>query len=171
MKHVSAEIPVRPAMIWDLLIRVSGTGLFLLLVVAYATGEEFQHTHALIGYSIAGLLVVGLFWISIRPHHARFPQIAYSPHALKQQFQRAGKVPNALASTVLILGALPLCALILMVLTHTIWGTTWIDEMHEVVAYFVVGLVAVFIAMVAIASCEHVEYHFRNLFGGNKHPF
>jgi len=69
------------------------------------------------------------------------------------------------------LAALPLCALILMLLTHTLWGTTWIEEMHEVVAYFAVGLVAFYVAMVGIASSGHIEDRLRKMFGGNRRPY
>jgi hypothetical protein len=70
-----------------------------------------------------------------------------------------------------ILAALPFCTLILMLLTHTLWGTTWIDEMHEVVAYFAVGLVVIYVAMVGIASSGHIEARLRRMRGGNKHPY
>ena len=89
MKDIRAEMPMRPDMIWDLLIRLSGVALFVLLVVAYSTGEEFSHTHVMIGYAIATLLVVGIFWAIIRPHHERFPPIVYSPRGIKAQFQNA----------------------------------------------------------------------------------
>lgn len=58
---------------------------------------------------------------------------------MKALFQSADGVPKTLASMFSILAALPLCALILMLLTHALWGTTWIDEMHEAVAYFALG--------------------------------
>ncbi len=69
--------------------------------------------------------------------------------------------PKWLVSVFLILTALPMCALILMFLTHTLWGTTWIDEMHEVVAYFAVGLIVFYIAMVGIASSRYIEDRLR----------
>jgi hypothetical protein len=171
MEDIRAKMPVRPDMIWDLLIRLSGIALFVLLVVAYSTGEEFPHTHVMIGYSIAALVAVGIFWAVIRPHHARFPPTVYSPRGVKALFQNADRAPRTLASMFLILAALPLCALILMLLTHTLWGTTWIDEMHEAVAYFAVGLVALYVAMVGIASSGHIEDRLRNTFGGNKRPY
>jgi cytochrome b len=171
MKDIRAEMPVRPDMIWDLLIRLSGIALFVLLVVAYSTGEEFPHTHVMIGYAIATLVAAGIFWAVVRPHHAQFPPTVYSPRGIKVLFQNADRVPKTLASVFLILAALPLCALILMLLTHTLWGTTWIDEMHEVVAYFAVGLVAFYVAMVGIASSGHIEDRLRKMFGGNKHPY
>lgn len=58
-----------------------------------------------------------------------------------------------------------------MVLTHTLWGTTWIDEMHEVVAYFTLGLVVFYLAMVGIAGSGHLEDRLRRLFKGNRHRY
>jgi small-conductance mechanosensitive channel len=171
MKDIKAEMPLRPDMIWDLLIRLSGVALFVLLVVAYSTGEEFPHTHVMIGYAIAILVAVGIFWAIVRPRHDQFPPIIHSPRGIVAQFQKADTVPKTLASVFSILGALPLCALILMLVTHTVWGTTWIDEMHEVVAYFAVGLVAFYIAMVGIASSGYLEDRVRKLFKGNRRPY
>ena len=171
MKDIRAEMPVRPDMIWDLLIRISGVALFILLIAAYSTGEEFPHTHTMIGYAIATLLAAGIFWAVVRPHHAQFPPTVYSLRGVKVLFQNAGRVPKTLASVFLIMAALPLCALILMLLTHTLWGTTWIDEMHEVVAYFTVGLVVFYLAMVGIASSGHIEDRLRKMFGGDKRPY
>lgn len=170
MKDIRAEMPARADMIWDLLIRLSGIALLVLLVIVYSTGEEFPHTHVMIGYAIAALIAVAIFWAVIRPHHAQFPPTVYSPRGVKALFQNADRVPKTLATIFLILAALPLCALILMLLTHTLWGTTWIDEMHEVVAYFAVGLVALHVAMVGIASSGHIEDRMRKIFGGSKHP-
>ena len=170
MNNISDETSVRPAMIWDLIIRLSGIGLFVLLVVAYATGDEFPHTHVMIGYAIAALTVAGIVWALIRPHDARFSHIEYSPRAIKARFVSAGTAPKALVSMLLFLATLPLCALLIIFLTHTVWGTTWIDEMHEVVAYFVVGLVVFYIAMVGIAGSGNVENIIRRIRSGTRHP-
>ena len=40
------------ANVWDVLFRVAAVCLGVLLVLAYVTGEEFQHTHVLIGYGL-----------------------------------------------------------------------------------------------------------------------
>ncbi|MFY9951632.1 hypothetical protein [Bradyrhizobium sp.] len=172
MKEVRTQVPPRSDMIWDLLIQLSGIALLFLLVVAYATGEEFPDTHDMIGYAIAALLAVSFFWAIVRPkHHVQFLPTVYSPRGMKALFQNADRVPKTLASAFLILAAVPLCALVLVMFTHTLWGTTWIDEMHEVVAYFAVGLVAFYIAMVGIASSGYVEDRLRKLLRGNKHPY
>lgn len=46
-----------------------------------------------------------------------------------------------------------------MLVTHAVWGTTAIDEMHEVVAYFALGLVALHVVMVGIAGLAYLEDH------------
>jgi hypothetical protein len=116
-------------------------------------------------------VVVAILWAVIRPRYAQFPPTVYSPRGIRALFQNADRVPRTLVSVFLILAALPLCALILMLLTHTLWGTTRIDEMHEVVAYFALGLVALHVAMVGIASSGHIEDRLRKMFGLNKRPY
>jgi hypothetical protein len=46
------------------------------------------------------------------------------------------EVFKTLASVFMILASLSLCASVLMMLTHTLWWTTRIDEMHEVSPIF-----------------------------------
>ena len=48
-------------------------------MVAYATGEEFQHTYMLIGCAIAALIVTNLYWELVRPHSLHL-RGAHAPH-------------------------------------------------------------------------------------------
>lgn len=171
MKEVRSEMPMRPDMVWDLVIRLLGIALFVLLVVAYATGEEYPHTHMMIGYAAAALVAAGILWAVIKPRHPPFTPAVHSPMSIKALFQGADRVPQAVASGFLILTALPLCALALTLLTHTWWGTTMIDEMHEVIAYFAVALVGFYVVLVGIASSGPVEDRLRRMFGGHKDPY
>jgi hypothetical protein len=57
----------------------------------------------------------------------------------------------------------------MILVTHTLWGTTWIDEMHEVVAYFVIGLVAFYSAIVGIASIQYIDERLGRLVRASKH--
>ena len=168
MRDIRANMPARPDITWDLLIWVSGFALMVLLVIAYSTGEEYPHTHVVIGYAIVIVLAAGILWGIVRPHYNQYPRVVYSARGIKSVFQNADRVPKALASAFLIMAALPICAFLLMWLTHTLWGTTRIDEMHEVVAYFTVGLVAFYVAIVGIASSGPIEDRLRKLFGGNE---
>jgi hypothetical protein len=40
-----------------------------LLLIGYATGEEFQHTHALLGYGFAAVLTATICWELIMRQH------------------------------------------------------------------------------------------------------
>jgi FtsH-binding integral membrane protein len=158
----------RASAVWGLLIQLSGIALLVLLVVAYATGEEYPHTHAMIGYAIAILILADLFWFALAPRNRNLPA-PYTPDSIKLHFGNAGGLAKTLASLIAVLAALPLSALIVMLITHGLWGATAIDEMHEVVAYFALGLVVVHVVMVGIASAGLVEGHLRNMFGRSQH--
>jgi hypothetical protein len=148
----------RSGAVWGLLIQLSGMALLVLLVVAYATGEEYPHTYEMIGYAIAILVTADLLWFALVHRDRPAP---FTPSAIKMQFRNAGGLAKTLALLIALLAALPLCALMVMLLTHTLWGATTIDEMHEVVAYFALGLVALHVVLVGIASSAHVEGQLR----------
>jgi len=164
MKDTGVEGPAPSGSLWELIIRLSGIFLFSLLVVGYGTGEEYPHTHTMIGYGIAILVAINLLWLTVRPRDEALPA-PYTPRAIRAHFQNAGSLGKTIALLVALLAALPLCALFIMLLTHTVWGTTRVDEMHEVVAYFALGLVALHVVTVGIASSAHIEGYLRNMFG------
>jgi hypothetical protein len=126
-----------------------------LLVVAYATCEEFEHTYTLIGCAIAALIVTSLYWELVRPHSLHL-RGAHAPPALRGSLTL--DAPAFVAIAVLVLTAvLAAVALILMAATHHLWPATAVDEKHEAVGYFALGLVALYIATVVIASSDHLE--------------
>lgn len=149
--------------VWDVLIRVAALCLGVVLLVAYLTGEEVQHTHTLIGYGLAAVIIATVYWELVRPHHARFLGPIFRADTLTTVFRTAlappRKGPSAFAAmgVLVLLAILALVTLVLIVVTHSLWSAVAVDEMHEVVAYFSLGLVAFFVAVVAIASGEHLE--------------
>ena len=156
-------------MAWDALILLSGFALFILLVIAYGTGDEYRETHQTIGYATATLVGVGIFWLAVRPYDNQLSLIDFSPRIIKARL-RADSAAKNLAPVLLILAALPSCALIIMALTHTVKGVTWVEEIHHVLAYFGIGLVAVYTAMVGIVSGHLVGERVQKIFGRNRHP-
>jgi cytochrome b len=172
------NVIIKLGVVWDVLIRISGLCLLALLILAYVTGEEFQHTHAILGYAIAALLLISIYWELIRPHHARFPGSILSAQTIRAFLQSVRRNPAqatarissafAVTAIVVVLSVLAFSALLLMLLTHTLWRATSVDEMHEVVAYFALGLVVFHVAMVVIASGEHIERHVRKAIGSRK---
>jgi cytochrome b len=151
--------------LWDFMIRVSGVCLFLLLIVAYATGEEIQHTHGIIGYALVALIIVALWWEIFRSHESRYLDSIFHPPSIRRVFRAAGNAIQSNKATaglfvmtvVVIVGLMGTVALLLMFLTHNFYPATNVDEMHEVVAYFALGLVALHVVVAAIASAEHFE--------------
>jgi hypothetical protein len=55
-----------------------------------------------------------------------------------------------------------------MLMTHTIWGTSWVDEMHEVIAYFAVGLVVPYCVLVGARSVQLIGLRWRRSFGKSR---
>ncbi len=163
---VEAGLDAEIGALWDFVIRTSGACLFLLLVVAYTTGEEVQHTHMLIGYAIAALLIVGLWWELFRPHQSRYLDSIFHLPEVRALFRRAARKvaqTNKIATglfvmaVVIVVAVIALFALTLMFLAHNFYPATNIDEMHEVVAYFALGLVAFHVIVVIVASAEHLD--------------
>src|ERR1043165_1870655 len=85
--------------LWDFLIRVSAGFLFLLLIVSYATGEEFQHTHALIGYSLIALILVALWWELFRSHQSRYLDSIFHPPGVRKLLRAAGNAVQSNRAT------------------------------------------------------------------------
>jgi cytochrome b561 len=50
-----------------------------------------------------------------------------------------------------------LFALVLVFLTHNFYSATAIDEMHEVIAYLALGLVAFHVVLVIVASMQGLD--------------
>jgi cytochrome b561 len=133
----------------DRYIRLFGCGVFVILIVAYATGEEFVHTHKMIGYGIAALLVSALIWEIIKRRTVSLSRAQAAEAWPREGLQSAGV---ALLIILPILALLAAAALLLMIVTHNYWGTIVVDEMHEVVAYFGVGLLVFYVASVLVTS-------------------
>ena len=129
----------------DRYIRLFGCSVFVILIAAYATGEEFVHTHEMIGYAIAVLVISALIWEIITRRAARVP---------RDPAQHDGMQSAAIGLLIIlpIASVLASTALLLMVVTHNYWGATLVDEMHEVVAYFGVGLLVFYVASVLVTS-------------------
>ncbi len=164
LKDLGFETP-RSTPVWDLLIWFFGVALLALLVISYATGEQYPDTHKMIGYTMAIVVGANIFWLLVTPRHGRVSPMKYTPGTIRACFQNADRFTKTVAFLVVILAALPFSALLIMLFTHTVWGTTNIDEMHEVVVWFTVRFVALYVVMVGVASSGYIEAYFRRVFG------
>ncbi len=151
--------------LWDFEIRASAVFLALLLVVAYVTGEETQHTHAIFGYALAGLVVTQIWWELFRPHSSRYVDSVFHPERVAELFKRVssdladGKITagSFVLAVAMVIAIISIFALMLVFLTHNFYSATAVDEMHEVIAYFALGLVVFHVALVIIASMQRLD--------------
>lgn len=151
--------------LWDFEIRASAALLALLLVVAYVTGEETQHTHAILAYAFGGLVITQTWWEMFRPHASRYVDSVFHPKRVAELFNRVSsdlahrKIATGtfVLAVAMVIAIISLSALVLVFLTHNLYSATAVDEMHEVVAYFALGLVVFHIALVIIASMQRLE--------------
>ena len=151
--------------LWDFEIRASAAFLALLLVVAYVTGEETQHTHAVLGYALGALVITQTWWELFRPHESRYVDSVLHPKSAVELFRRVSshlahrKIASGtfVLAVAMVIAIISLFALVLVLLTHSLYSATAVDEMHEVVAYFALGLVVFHIALVIIGSMQRLD--------------
>jgi cytochrome b len=151
--------------LWDFEVRASAVFLALLLVVAYVTGEETQHTHAILGYALAGVVITQIWWELHRPHASRYVDSVFHPERVVELFKRASSdlahrkiaAGTFVLAVAMLVDILSIFALVLVFLTHNFYSATAVDEMHEVVAYLALGLVVFHIALVIIASMQRLD--------------
>lgn len=80
-KHASFDLLSSPIM------RVAAWIVAVLLVVAYLTGEEIQHTHVLLGYGLAAVPVAGVVWELLAPHARRSASAGTALNAARAGFR------------------------------------------------------------------------------------
>jgi len=146
---------VSAAQTWDLLVRTSGVFLIILLAFTYFTGDEFHHTYQISGYGLAAVIIGNAYWELIRPHLRRQHQPGSGV------LLRAARLPSSFPSfIVVVVGSLMVLAtatLVLGAVVHALSPTVDIDEIHEFIAYYVLGLVIVHVVGVVIASAGYLE--------------
>ena len=132
----------------------------LCFVGAYLTadGERLRLVHVVLGYSMAGLLVFRVLYGLFGPRQARLSllwgKVAAAPawlRSLKAAWSGTGQVPApvnwrqgqylAMAMTVIALLAVVLPLTLSGYAAFHEWGGEWLEEIHEAMGEFMLGLV------------------------------
>jgi cytochrome b len=164
--------------VWDPLVRIFHWSLVGLFSFAFLTGDEWQGPHETAGYIIAGLIAFRVIWGFVGSRYARFSSFIYPPSTV------AGFVADTVrmkarrylghnpAGGLMVLGLLLSIAVISlsgwMMTTDAYWGVKWVGELHEGAAFAALGLVALHVGGVMLASFEHGENLVRAMFTGKK---
>lgn len=172
---VSSPATIR---VWDPLVRIFHWSLVGLFSFAFLTGDELKTPHEIAGYVIAGLIAFRVVWGLIGSRYARFSSFLYRPSTvagfvgdtMRMKARRylghnpaGGLMVIALISVIAVISATGY-----MMTTDAWWGVGWVEELHEASAFAALGLVALHIGGVIVASFEHGENLVRAMFTGRK---
>lgn len=166
--------------VWDLFTRIFHWGLVASFAIAYLSAEEIETLHVWAGYAAAALIAWRLVWGVLGPGYARFAQFVKPPAAVLwylgavatgHEPRYIGHNPAGGAMVVALLAMLAgLSATGIMMTTSTFEHSKALEEIHDVLANVTLGLVALHVAGVALASVRHHENLVRAMITGRKRP-
>lgn len=171
---------MNPVLIWDLPTRLFhwllSAGFIAAAVIALAIGEHsplFPY-HAIIGLTIALMVVLRVVWGIVGTRYARFGSFIFGPAAVIEYMQGAligggkrhlGHNPGS---------AVAIFALLALVLALAVTGFMMgqgneaIKEVHEILAWTTVGVVVVHVLGVAFHTIRHRENITASMIHGRK---
>lgn len=166
--------------VWDLPLRLFHWILVVAIAVAFLSSEEdsgLNNWHVLSGWVASALLVFRLVWGFVGGEHSRFAdfvKLSGLRHHLSGLAR--GKIEPAVGHNPL--GAIAVILLLLLVAV-TVWSGAFLgeagEELHEVVAWTLLALVAVHVLAVIFTSLLSRENLVRAMIDGTKprqlHPF
>ena len=164
--------------VWDPFVRIFHWSLVLTFAIAFITADEWDDVHEIAGYVIAGLVAFRIVWGLIGSRRARFASFAYHPRVvvnfIRQSLQM--KAPRYLghnpAGGLMVLALLAMLAVItatgIAMESNSFFGYEWVEDLHEIAANLTLGLIALHIAGVILASMEHGENLVRAMINGRK---
>jgi cytochrome b len=178
LAQAGAVTPPPTVKVWDLFVRLFHWSLVTLFVIAFATGDETERVHLAAGYAIAGLLALRIVWGFIGPRHARFTDFVRSPREAMAYLRDAmllrarrtiGHNPaGGLMIIALIVMLAGTCVTGALMTTDATWGSKAMEEAHELLANATIGLVALHLLGVLVASFEHRENLVKAMITGRK---
>lgn len=181
MKRFLAALPLvmsETVSVWDPVVRIGHWSLVAGVAVAWATGDDAQSVHELAGYLATAVVGARILWGFVGSRHARFSDFVRSPAATLayardvlagRERRHLGHNPAggvmilALLATVLGLGATGWLAT-----SGALWGSDWLEELHEFLADALLVLIALHIAGVLLASLREGENLVRAMVTGRK---
>jgi len=164
--------------VWDPFVRIFHWSLVGLFVLAFVTGDETEWLHLTAGYAIAVLIVLRIIWGFVGPRHARFSDFIQTPREVTGYVRSAIglRAPRYLGHNPA--GGLMIIALLAMLIgisatgfmmtTDAFWGAEWVEDLHEGLVYVTLGLIALHVAGVVLASIEHGENLVKAMITGRK---
>lgn len=173
MTHSKTEI-----LVWDAPVRVFHWLLVLSFAGAYLTAESerWRLVHVSLGYTLGGLLAFRVLWGLVGTRHARFGSFVRGPSAVVRYMRSLlnGRPEHHVGHNPAGAVAIVLLILMGMATVATGWaidndvGGHLLEELHEGASNFMLAVVGVHVAGVALASWLHRENLVRSMVNGKK---
>lgn len=165
-------------LVWDFPTRAFHWLLALSFVGAFLTAESerYRDLHVMLGYTMLGLVAFRLVWGLVGTRYARFWSFAFGPRSvltyLKSLFTRSpqhylGHNPAG-SWAIYALLALSVLAGASGYAAYNDIGGHWMEDVHEVLANTLLGVVFVHLAGVLMSSMLHRENLVRSMLSGYK---
>lgn len=164
--------------VWDPFVRLFHWSLVGLFAFSYATGDEWKSAHVVSGYLIGSLITMRVLWGLFGSEHARFVNFIYSPvtvlsfladTARMRAKRYIGHNPAGGAMVIaLLLTVGGIATTGYMMTTDAYWGIEWVEDTHKILVNVALGLIALHVAGVVLASVEHGENLVRAMVTGRK---
>ena len=178
LQEAGGETPPATVKVWDPFVRVFHWSLVGLFAVAFLTGDEIEWIHVWAGYAIAALVALRIIWGFIGSRHARFADFVKGPSTIMQYLKLGTRLEapryighNPAGGAMIVLLIIMLIGLSVtghLMTTDAFWGSKSLEEVHEAFAYLTLGLVALHVLGVVIASLEHGENLVKAMITGRK---
>lgn len=157
--------------------RVFHWGLVACFLTAYLSGDDYETLHLVAGYTAAALVTARVAGGFIGTGYARFAQFIRSPrvvlaylndilHGRETRF--LGHNPAGGAMIVALLLTMSLICLTGWLLTDIYWGSARMEMVHEWLTNLALGLIALHVGGVVLASVRHRENLVASMLTGRK---
>ncbi|KZC15406.1 cytochrome B [Rhodanobacter sp. FW510-R12] len=163
--------------VWDPLVRVFHWSLAGLFLANFFT-EDGELVHRGIGYALLALLAVRFAWGWVGTRHARFSDWVLGPRRVRDYLRerlvgrsrrQLGHNPGAAMMILALLAGVLLVGLTgWLQTTDAFFGTGWLEELHEVLAYGVLALVGVHVLAAVGESVHYGENLVASMIHGRK---
>jgi len=166
--------------VWDAPVRLLHWGLVASVAVLWWSRHDTGPLHENTGYVLIALIAARLAWGFCGGRYARFAQFVRAPRATLAYARAAlaGRAPrylghNPLGGAMVLallanLGAL--CATGWLYTTDMFWGYGWLADLHQVLAWALLALVALHVGGMLWTGRQHRENLVRAMVTGEKSP-
>lgn len=145
--------------VWDPLVRLTHWSVAILVIGELTVFDEDWAIHRWAGYAVLALVTLRLVWGVIGTRHARFSAFPPSPGAAWAHLRETLAGRHRLFMSHNPLGALmaynlwaaliTVCVTGIMLTLDRFWGVGWVEEVHEVIANWVLISVVLHVGGVA----------------------